>query len=198
MDDMPKKSLFRMLFSGPAAAIVAAVIGGVFSLTSAILPRLLPTSAESPTAASALGQVETASTASNANEKLTVPKAHLTYGTWTLLESMDDAGNDWSNSVLKFTRQKETDDGLELEGFFEWRNGDTLIGKEYVTGNYVESTRSLYIEGQAVENASEDGQLAVGSFSARLAEDNRHLEDGAWGNSVGNRAGIPGTWRARR
>ena len=198
MDDMPKKSLFRILFSGPAAAIVAAVIGGVFSLTSAILPRLLPTSAESPVAASAPGPIRAVSVATIPNEKQISPKPHLTYGTWTLLESTDDVGNDWSNSVLKFTRQKETGDGLELEGFFEWRNGDTLIGKEFVIGNYVESTRSLYIEGQAVENASDYGQLAVGSFSARLAEDNRHLEDGAWGSSVGNSSGIPGTWRAGR
>jgi hypothetical protein len=37
-----KPSVLKKLFSGNSAAIVAALIGGVFSLTSAIIPRVLP------------------------------------------------------------------------------------------------------------------------------------------------------------
>jgi hypothetical protein len=186
--DGNSKSLMRRLFLGPASAVVAAVIGGVFSLVSALVPEFYPPSSNIPTKIeSNSNQAPPASVSKN---------PHLTYGTWTLVESKDDEGTDWSNSVLKFTRQQPTEDGLELEGVFEWRMGHKLIGKEYVKGNFVESTRNLYIEGQSIE--SEGGELAVGSFSARLAEDNRHLLDGTWGSTIGNNAGVPGTWRARR
>ena len=188
MDGTPSKSLLRRVFFGPASAVVAAVIGGVFSLVSALLPTILPSAKDSP------AKVET--TANQVTPTSVVTKPRLTYGTWTLEESKDDSGTDWSNSVLKFTEQRPTEDGLELEGIFEWRIGSTLVGKEFVKGNYVEATRNIHIEGQAVE--SETDELAVGSFSARLAEDDRHLLDGTWGSTVGNRAGVPGTWCARR
>lgn len=200
MDDGQKKSLLKRIFSGPASAIAAAVVGGIFSITSALLPRFLPPNPDPPvgTAATVTSSV-TAEPAAKSNATAvrgTTP--HLTYGTWTLLESTDAEGNDWSNSVLKFTEQRVTEDGLELKGFFEWRNGTTLLGKEYVTGNYVASTRNLYFEGQSVEQVNQDKSLAVGSFSARLAEDNRHLIDGTWGSAAGHDADVPGTWRARR
>ena len=190
MDDAPKQNLLRRLTLGPASAIVAAIVGGVFSITAALVPEIFPVNNTGPV-------VPPASAKSNQGSFHAVEKKpHLTYGTWTLLESKDDEGTDWSNSVLKFTKERPSDDGLELEGVFEWRNGHKLVGKEFVKGNYVESTRNLYIEGQSIE--SESGELAVGSFSARLAEDNRHLLDGTWGSTVGNQAGVPGTWRARR
>lgn len=191
MDVSPRKSWVRRLVTGPASAIVAAIIGGVFSLGSAILPQLWIVQNPSP------AFQQSSPPAASPNEPGHA-SPHLTYGTWTLLESKDTAGNDWSNSVLKFTAQRPTEDGLELEGFFEWREGETLIGKEYVRGNYVASTRNLYFEGQSVEKACENRELEVGSFSARLAEDNRQLIEGTWGSAVGHRADVPGTWRARR
>jgi hypothetical protein len=190
MDDAPKQNLLNRLTLGPASAIVAAIVGGVFSITAALVPEIFPASNTGPV------PTPVAAGSNQPSSPAVSTKPHLTYGTWTLLESKDDCGTDWSNSVLKFTKQQPCDDGLELEGVFEWRTGDKLIGREFVKGNYVESTRNLYIEGQKVE--SDTGELAVGSFSARLAEDNRHLLDGTWGSTVGNRAGVPGTWRARR
>jgi hypothetical protein len=195
MDNTPSKKLLKSLIAGPMAGVTAAVVGGVFSLGAAVLPSLLPAKPESPGSSPASQAAPDAISSSPASAAI-ASAPRLTYGTWTLLESVDDDGTDWRNSVLKFTSQKPTADGLEIEGFFEWRNGVTLIGREYVRGNYVVSTRNLYIEGQRVENIA--GELALGSFSARLAEDDRNLVEGCWGDTAGNATGVPGTWRARR
>lgn len=194
----PKVGLFRKLLMGPSSAIIAAVVGGVFSLTAAIVPQLLPANKETPVLATIAPQAahpEPAVTSSKVSTSPSRSLPRLTYGTWTLIESKDDAGTDWRNSVLKFTSQRETEDGLELEGFFEWRNGLTLIGKEIVIAHYVEATRHVYIEGQSVDCPT---VLAVGSFSACLSDDDRRLTDGTWGSSAGHRDGVPGTWEARR
>jgi hypothetical protein len=187
----------RKLISGPGAAIIAALVGGIFSLISAILPSILPSSGEKPMVA-AIGQVAANAVAppvaSEPAPHQTHP--HLTYGSWTLIKSIDDAGTNWHNSVLKFTSQRETVDGLELEGVFEWRGDGVLVGREYVLGHYVPSTRIIYLEGQRVESST--GRLAVGSFSAHLSEDNRRLTDGTWGSTFGNQDGVPGSWEARR
>lgn len=193
MEGAPSKRLLKTLLLGPAAGVTAAVVGGVFSLCAAILPGLLGqknTPAGGPPPAASASVVSTPAVPPAANDP------HLTYGTWTLLASIDEEGTDWRNSVLKFTSQKPTPDGVAVEGYFEWRNGTTLIGREYVHGNYVAASRALYIEGQRVENIA--GELAVGSFSARLAADNRNLVDGVWGDSAGHATGVPGTWSARR
>lgn len=193
MDGPPSRKLLKTLIFGPAAGLTAAVVGGIFSLSAAIVPSLInhsstPTSPQVPAPSVHVANAPAAPPAS--------ADPHLTYGTWTLLESVDEDGTDWRNSVLKFTSEKPTPDGVAVEGYFEWRNGTTLIGREFVHGNYVAATRSLYIEGQRVEDVA--GQLAVGSFSARLAQDNRNLVDGVWGDSAGHATGVPGAWRARR
>jgi len=114
----------------------------------------------------------------------------LSYGTWTLRNAVDEGGKDWSNSVLQFTSQEETSDGLVLRGTFTWRLDNKLIGTEQVTGRYVERTRHVILEGSAVEHTDpqSDVRLAVGSYSAVVAGDERSLADGRWGLDCPERA----------
>ena len=115
----------------------------------------------------------------------------LSLGTWTLRGAVDEGGKNWSDSVLRFTSQEETAEGLSLRGTFTWRLDAQLVGTEEVEGHYVERTREVILEGTAVEHAVPDGEarLAVGSYSAVLAPDGRALKDGRWGSTAPQRAG---------
>jgi hypothetical protein len=257
----------RKILMGPPAAIIAAIVGGVFSLTSALLPRVLPpkekpatdatvlVSHEEPTTiatapswrlpdlapnlhreehhvvaapapkaeivvrvepvlpsqpaaaplqfqrdqlTSSLAQAEAQSPARA--ERLANPVArrnpNLTYGVWTIFAAKDSRGTVWNNSTLKITGQQETPDGLQIYGFLDWRANGKCAGREYVVGNYVEDTRSLFIEGR--KSSGCDRNLALSACSAKLSEDERSLVDGTWGSASAHRPTIPGRWEARR
>jgi hypothetical protein len=183
-----------------SATVIAAVIGCVSAVLSAVLPWWLGSHARDKTAA-------------EANANLPVPVAsgpitplpdatgrtlpNLTFGVWTIVEAIDEVGTDFRGSTIKFETQRETADGLELTGSFEWRQeNDVVLGQEHFVAHFDTASRQLYIEGQYVESPT--GRLAVGSFSARLSDDGRQLVDGTWGNTPNHQAGIPGSWAARR
>lgn len=139
------------------------------------------------------GAVGTPATASRA-----LPS--LSYGTWTLRNARDEAGKNWSNSVLQFTSQEESPDGLILRGRFTWRLDYMLVGTEEISGRYVERTRQVILEGSTVTDAPHQGseRLAVGSYSAVLAADERSLVQGRWGSTAQNEPGFAGEWEAVR
>lgn len=178
-------------FSESWATIAAALIGGVFALSSAVLPNLLnrtPPTETSPTPGVSPPSVVASPTPLIPN---------FTYGTWTLHESVDADGTVWDNSTLKFTQQQPTTDGLQLSGYFEWRTNSELQGREVFVGNYIAASRQLFIEGRQIEDAVSP-QLGPGSFSAKLDDEARSLIDGRWGTPAGRLANIPGSWSARR
>lgn len=173
-----------------SATIWAALIGGVFALSSAVLPQWLSrqSAAEPSPPPTAPPAVAVATTPLIPN---------FTYGTWTLHASTDADGKVWDNSTLKFTQQQPTADGLQLTGYFEWRTDNQLQGREIFVGNYVAASRQLFIEGRQIEDAVSP-QLGPGSFSARLDDEARSLVEGRWGTPAGGLANIPGSWSARR
>jgi hypothetical protein len=124
----------------------------------------------------------------------------LTYGAWTLRTARDDEDHIWSNSVLQFTEQQEVADGLTLRGRFTWRLDNRLMGTEDVSGHYVERTRQLTLVGTRVTDAPHDGQsqLAMGSYSAILSDDDRELLKGRWGSTGDGEPGSAGEWHAVR
>lgn len=118
------------------------------------------------------------------------------YGGWVLRNAIDDEGNNWSNSVLKFSSQQPAPEGLALRGTFTWRLNDMLVGTEEVTGIYIAATREVILEGEEV---SAPERLAVVSYYALLAPNGRELIEGRWGSTAKLReAGAPGRWEASR
>ena len=119
----------------------------------------------------------------------------LAYGTWTLRNARDEQQKRWDNSVLQFTTQQETADGLLVRGRFTWRLDNQLIGSEEFTGRYVERSRQIILEGERV---TDPDRLAVGSYSAVLAADERTLVEGRWGSTAQHEPGHAGEWEAVR
>lgn len=191
-DESEGKSMFA------SATFVAAVIGGVSAVLSAVLPWWLGSHERDQVAAT------TPAPSSQASylpvTPLTAPARalpNLTFGVWTIVESIDGEGNDFRGSTIKFKTQRETPQGLELTGAFEWRTDNMIVlGQEHFVAHYDATTRHVFIEGQYVESPTK--QLAVGSFSATLSDDGRQLLDGTWGNTPNQLAGVPGSWKARR
>ncbi len=182
-----------------SATVWAAVIGCISAVLSAVLPWWLGSHGHSTAVGEAPANIPAAAapiTPLPASADRTLP--NFTFGVWTIFESTDDENNDYRGSTIKFRSQRETPEGLELMGSFEWRmdNQTVLLGQEHFVAHYEAATRQLYIEGQYVESPS--GQLAVGSFCARLSDDGRQLVDGTWGNTPAHQAGVPGSWAARR
>jgi hypothetical protein len=124
----------------------------------------------------------------------------LAYGTWTLRNARDETGKNWSNSVLQFTSQEEAPDGLLVRGRFTWRLDNVLMGTEEIAGRYIDRTRLVILEGRTVADADHAGpeRLAVGSYSAVLAPDERTLLMGRWGSTAQNEPGFAGEWEAAR
>lgn len=145
----------------------------------------------------------TAATVAVAPPRPIVPPAmsvpNLGFGTWTL-RNANDGAVDWSNSVLKFTYQEPTAEGLALKGSFTWRSNGVLIGTETVSGYYVARTRTIFMEGESVVDVPNDlnQRLAVGSYSVILSDDERRLIEGTWGSTATNEPGMPGSWEATR
>jgi hypothetical protein len=182
----PRSSL---LASG---TVIAALISGVTALITALLPWLLP---EKPPTATEPAAITATRDLGAADEPTKSGAPNLTIGSWTITSSVDDAGNDYTGSTLKFLSQHDLGDRVEASGFFEWRMGQEAIGREQVVATYDSATRQLFIEGKYTDNPE---VLAPGSFSAELSEDGRQLLNGRWGNVPGERVGILGTWEARR
>jgi hypothetical protein len=189
MTDADKeRSRQRKYLSEPT--IIASLIGGLCAVAAAVVPPLLIRSDVPP-------QPTTIVQGESQPSVLKSGKPNLTYGSWTLHGSQDEDGTQFDNSVVKFTSQQEVPDGLQVVGYFEWRDNGRYVGREHFTGNYVDDSRQLFLDGQYVEQPPE-GTLAVGAFSAVLSADGRNLTSGTWGTSAGNRDGVPGQWQARR
>jgi hypothetical protein len=184
----PRTSIFA------TAPVIAAVISGFTALIAAILPWIFGGDPQ-PNPQPAIHIVQEAGAAPAVTPTAPAKKLNLTFGVWTITASIDEAGTDFTGSTLKFLAQHEVPGGLEATGFFEWRVGEELIGREQVIATYDEATRRLYIQGKEVDKPD---VLAVGSFSAELSEDGRQLLKGAWGNTPGYRVGVLGSWEARR
>lgn len=185
-----QSSRASLLASG---TVIAALISGVTALLTALLPWMMPEK-ERPTAGDPSAIVATRDVAPNgATPAGKMP--NLTIGTWTIVSSIDDAGNDYTGSTLRFLSQHDLGDRVEATGFFEWRLWQQAVGREQVVATFDPTTRQLYIEGKYTDNPE---VLAPGSFSAELSEDGRQLLNGRWGNVPGERVGILGTWEARR
>jgi hypothetical protein len=171
----------------------AAIIGAVSAVFSAVLPWWL--SQPSPAQVAENAAIAASSITPLPAAERTLP--NFTLGVWTVFDSVDDQGYDYRGSTIKFRSQRETPGGLELTGSFEWMLDNlTVIGEEHFVAHYEAATRQLYLEGQYVNSPT--GDLAVGSFSARLSDDGRQLVDGTWGNTPSRQAGVPGRWNARR
>jgi hypothetical protein len=177
----PRSSLWA------SGTVIAALISGVTALVTALLPWLLPAKTPTPAEPAAIVATRDAPPRSGA--------PNFTIGTWTIVASVDDAGNDYAGSTLKFLAQHDLGDRVEASGFFEWRLSQEAIGREQIVATYDPATRQLFIEGKYTDNPE---VLAPGSFSAELSADGRQLLNGRWGNVPGERVGILGTWEARR
>lgn len=185
-----KSSRTSLLASG---TVIAALISGVTALLTALLPWLMPQK-EGPVASDPSAIVATRDVAPGSVTPL--GKApNFTIGTWTIVSSVDDEGNDYTGSTLRFLSQHNLGDRVEATGFFEWQLSQQRVGREQVVATYDPATRQLYIEGKYTDNPE---VLAPGSFSAELSEDGRQLLNGRWGNVPGERVGVLGTWEARR
>jgi hypothetical protein len=190
-----------------SSAVVAALISGIAAVLTAVLPWLLR-SHDQPTAddikpVEALTGVDSLRPlpVARSSEPITPiggspAMPNLTFGAWSIVDSIDDAGIDNTGSTLKFISQQESAGGLQATGFFEWRSGEKLLGREYVVANFDAASRQIFIEGKSVESPT--GTLALGSFSARISDDGRRLLEGTWGNTPGNPRGYLGKWQARR
>jgi hypothetical protein len=190
-----------------SATVVAAIISAVAAVFTAVLPWLLRLHEQPQTAVDQTLEAtrvpanfqpgeKIASTIPLAPSSAITPIPNLTFGAWSIVNSIDDAGTDFSGSTLKFISQRDVAGGLEATGFFEWRSGAQVLGREYVIANFDATTRHIFIEGKSVESPT--GTLAIGSFSARVSDDGRQLMDGTWGDTPGNQPGILGKWQARR
>ncbi|MGV3485415.1 MAG: hypothetical protein ACO1RT_13435 [Planctomycetaceae bacterium] len=173
-------------------AIVVAVIGLLTTVSSQLLPWLLYDSSDVVSASQSVAVVAADVT------KVANSWPNLTHGAWTITASVDEEGTDFSNSTLRFTSQTDTPQGLQLEGFFEWRGNDILLGREHFRADLDGSNRQLFIQGLYIESFVSPPRLAVGSFSSTLSADGRQLVDGTWGNTPGKLPGVLGTWTARR
>ena len=190
-----------------SSAVIAALISGIAAVLTAVLPWLLR-SHDQPTAediqpVEALTGVDGIRPipAVRTSEPITPiggspAMPNLTFGAWSIVDSIDEAGIDYTGSTLKFISQQESASGLEATGFFEWRSGEKVLGREYIVANFDAASRQIFIEGKSVESPM--GTLALGSFSARVSDDGRQLLDGTWGNTPGNPRGYLGKWQARR
>jgi hypothetical protein len=190
-----------------SATVVAALISGTAAVLTALLPWLLKSHEQSNMAGTGPGETVAAAGGARTNQVAAADEPitpigsspavpNLTFGAWSIVDSIDEAGIDYTGSTLKFISQRESAGGLEATGFFEWRSGEQVLGREYVVANFDAASRQLFIEGKSVESPT--GTLALGSFSARVSEDGRQLLNGTWGNTPGNPSGYLGKWQARR
>jgi len=187
------RSVFRSAILPVGGVVLAGVLLALF-----VMPRFSHKTEEvgAETSTPPVTQPEPSPVAQPAAAARALP--HLTYGIWTLHNAIDDSKNDWSNSVLQFTSQEPTPDGLLLKGTFNWRLNGELAGTEEVTGHYVEETRQVILEGTSIKSVHpRELPLALGSYSATLGPEGRRLLDGRWG-STAKEAGVAGQWEASR
>lgn len=140
---------------------------------------------------------------SAADAPKTVPLPRLDYGVWTLKGTFDDAGEQHvlDGSILRFSSQSESKDGLLLEGTFAWRLDGILLGDEAFKGHYDAATRGVFLEGVAITESKQpgipQGSLVLGSYSAILSLDERTLVNGRNG-STRSSVNAPVRWEGER
>jgi len=123
---------------------------------------------------------------------------NLTTGTWVLHNAIDVANADWSNSTLKFTSQKDTTDGLVLEGIFSWSQNSILVGTEIFRGNYSDKTRMIGLKGSDTKNVGKEF-IALGNYSAVLSSDGNYLSNGTFESADGQQVNkFRNKWNATR
>jgi hypothetical protein len=140
-------------------------------------------------------------TAINQIEKSKIPTAYpqLIYGTWTIYDGADQEGTNWSQSLLRFTSQKEEPGGLFFRGEATWLRNGVKAGTEKFEGHYISRTRRVIFESTSVLGPD----LAEGSYSATLSDDELKLVDGRWGTKREAEEGMQveaavGHWAATR
>ena len=192
-----------ILYSG-LGCIIAAIVGGGVKAFGMELPLLSSLKRQSLLAIFGCVLVVLSLGAGDKKPDAQAPTAparpNLAVGTWTLHDAVDRDGDDWSDSTLKFTSQEETPDGLALKGTFTWRAKGRLLGTENVSGQYLFTGREVILEGQSASTTDPSAgyRLAVGSYSAVLADDERSLLNGHWGSTMTNEAATQGKWEATR
>ena len=131
---------------------------------------------------------------------MTTGVPQLTTGVWTLRNAIDEGGQNFSHSVIEFTAQDWTADGLTVKGLITWRRDDQTIGTETFTGRYIAANRQLFFEGDTItlEDPGARDVLTAGSYSAVLSSDERSLLAGRWGATASALPGVDGTWEAHR
>ena len=113
----------------------------------------------------------------------------FTGGHWTLTRSLDNSGTNWKGSKLYFTEATPTETTIQLKGYFVWRVGGVLQGREYFKGRYSKNTRSIKLQGTRLTNYS---NLVLGDYYARAGDAKRPRLTGYWDGP----GAIPGNWAA--
>ncbi len=110
----------------------------------------------------------------------------LTGAVWSV------CGNDgvltWHDTRLVFTTQVEGADGIELEGYFDWRSSGGHDGRESFTG-FLGADGELGLQGFEMEGS---GSLVTSRYIARVTPDGTAIVEGVWLD------GAPGVWAAAR
>jgi len=168
-----------------------AATGGYFAFTRKQAPTATATQTAGPPALAAPSVAQR-----------TAPLPHLDYGVWTLRGTFEDSGKHMlDGSILRFTSQSETRDGLLLQGMFTWRLDDIFMGEETFKGHYDPTTRGIFLEGVAIKEATHpgipQGSVVLGSYSAILSSDERALVNGRNGSTAASE-NIPLQWEGQR
>ena len=116
----------------------------------------------------------------------------LSIGPWILNDARDWFGNNLDGSTLTLNLQTPTHDGLQVEGYIDWRLNGAAKGRQSVNGSFIAATRELYLKTQ-MQLAS--GERLVRIYWATLSADGRALSGGRWAEKVGDN-GVMGSWVA--
>jgi len=111
----------------------------------------------------------------------------LTTLPWRVTAS-DVAGRPWSSSTLVFTRQVASDQGFDVEGYFDWFLDGVAQGREMVRGTLSESG-SLDLAGYELINP---GSIVLDVYRARVSSSGTEIVNGTFGVPEG----IAGVWLA--
>ena len=129
-----------------------------------------------------------------------IARPNLTTGTWVLHNAVDDENSHWSNSTLKFTSQKDTIDGLVLDGTFSWTLSSIIQGTENFKGTYSDKNRMIRLTGIVLNDLrNAKAPLALGNYSAVVSSDGNYLSNGTFESGSGQQvAKFKNKWDASR
>jgi CheY-like chemotaxis protein len=130
---------------------------------------------------------------------------NFTTGVWIMRNAVDSSGQNWNNSTLKFTSQKDTAGRLILSGVFTWRSNSVLMGTEQFMGSYATDSRMINLKGRSVSSLTKAGKelnLGLGSYTAVLTANEQNLSEGTWGSASSSNKIVPlknnNKWSASR